>query len=386
VSDLLTFFQDRTDQLVATLEQLVRLESPSSSKAHVDQLGEFILDQCRELGALVRVFPQEEVGDLRLAIWNGEAPGKPILLLCHIDTVWPVGTLETMPLRRDGDRLYGPGTLDMKCGVAITLEVIRGLQARGEFPNRPIWLFLNSEEETGSTHARSVIEDLAAQCGQVFVLEPAAEGEALKSWRKGNAFYVIRTLGLASHAGAAPEAGINAIIEASHQAIALHSLNNLKDGTSVSVTTIHGGVASNVIPPEAVMEVDVRFLKPSEAQRVHEAITGLSPVLPGAQVIVEGGIDRGPMERNAQMIRVVEQAKTLGNAIGLTIREAGVGGVSDGNFTAAMGIPTLDGLGADGQGMHATHEHVIIPTLARRAALLAQIFIAWDVEAVRKDV
>jgi glutamate carboxypeptidase len=380
VSDLLAFFQDRTEQIVATLEQLVRLESPTNSKAHVDVLGEFIMNQCRDLGASVQTFPQDEVGDLRLAVWNGDAPGKPILLLCHIDTVWPVGTLDIMPLYRDGDLLYGPGALDMKCGVAIALDVVRGLQERGDFPNRPIWLFLNSEEETGSTHARDVIMTLAAQCGLVLVMEPAAEGEALKTSRKGGGYYVIRTLGRASHAGAAPEAGINAIIEASHQAITLHELNNLRDGTSVSVTLIRGGVAGNVIPPEAVIEVDVRFFKASEAQRVHEAITHLSPVLPGASVIIEGGIDRGPMERDAQMVRMVEQVKTMGQAVGIPIREAAVGGMSDGNFTAAMGIPTLDGLGADGQGMHAAHEHVIIPTLARRAALLAQILMQWDVE------
>ncbi|MBN1200949.1 MAG: M20 family metallopeptidase [Anaerolineae bacterium] len=382
MTDFLEFFNRRTGAMIDLLEQLVRMESPTSSKAHVDALGDHVAGLCRALGAEIEQIPQPDVGDIRLAKWHPDAPGKPVLVLCHLDTVWPVGTLDTMPLRREGDLLYGPGALDMKGGVVIALEAIRGLIDRGELPERPIWLMLTGDEETGSQNTREPIRDKAGQCGLVLVMEPAAEGEALKVWRKGVAHYMVYTIGRASHAGNAPEAGINAIIEAAHQALALHALNDLPNGTSVSVTTVRGGIANNVIPPEAALEVDVRFLKASEAERVDRAIKTLSPVLPGAGVRVEGGIDRGPMERDEQMVRVFAQAQAIACSIGLEVGEAGSGGASDGNFTAAMGLPTLDGLGAGGIGLHAAHEQVVVRSLPRRAALLAKLLCDWDMDAV----
>ncbi len=382
-SEYTQFFDQRVPQMVERLERLVLFESPTTSKPHVDALGAYIDGWCRDLGADMTVYPRDEVGDLRLAVWNKDAPGKPILMIAHMDTVWPVGTLETMPLRREGDLLFGPGVLDMKGGIVTTLEAIRGLQDRGEMPHRPIWVFFNADEETGSGHSRDLIHELAAHAGLVLVVEPAAEAEAFKSWRKGIAQYTITAHGRASHAGQAPENGINAVIEASHQALYLHSLNDLPIGTSVSVTVINGGIATNVIPAEATMRVDVRFLKMSEAERVDAAIRGLQPVLPGASLEIGGtGIDRGPMERNEQMIRVVKQAQAIGRSIGLDVPETGSGGASDGNFTAAMGIPTLDGLGAGGIGLHAAHEQVVISSLGRRAALMAKMLCDWDMGAV----
>src|SRR5690554_1345528 len=191
-----------------------------------------------------------------------------------------------MPLRRDGDLMFGPGVLDMKGGVVIALEAVRGLIDRGALPHRPIWLLFNGDEETGSISSRTTICELAARCGLVLVMEPAAEGEGLKTWRKGIARYTVRTTGRASHAGNAPEAGVNAVIEAAHQALALHALNDLRNGTSVAVTRIAGGIAGNVIPPEASLFVDVRFLKASEAERVDASIRSLEPTLPGAEVTV----------------------------------------------------------------------------------------------------
>jgi glutamate carboxypeptidase len=190
--------------------------------------------------------------------------------------------------------------------------------------------------------------------------------------------YRIRTGGRAAHAGMAPEAGINAIIEAAQQAIYLHGLNDLPNGTSVSVTMIEGGFTVNVIPPQAEMRVDVRFLKATEATRVDGAIQALAPILPGASVTVEGGIDRGPMEYDEQMRRVVAQLKEIGASLGLEIHQDGSGGASDGNFTAAMGIPTLDGMGPAGEGLHATHEHIVLRSLPRRAALLARLLVDWE--------
>lgn len=378
MNELLDFFAARTEDMVSLLEQLVRLESPTSSKPHVDRLSAHVGALCEALGAAVVVHPRSETGDLRVAIWNRAAPGRPIMLLAHLDTVWPTGTLDTMPIRREGGRFYGPGAADMKGGVVVALEAIRGLRDRGEMPQRPVWLFLNTDEETGSGHSRGLIEELAQQAGLVLVMEPATGEEALKVWRKGIARYTVTITGRAAHAGNAPEAGINAIIEAAHQALTLYALNDLPNGTSVSVTRIAGGIAGNVIPPEASLFVDVRFLKASEAQRVDAAVRGLQPALPGAQVAVSGGIDRGPMEHNEQMARTVAQARAIAASIGLELHTGGSGGASDGNFTAALGVPTLDGLGGAGTGLHALHEQVIIDSLPRRAALLARLLCDWE--------
>jgi glutamate carboxypeptidase len=382
MSDLLEYFDARTPDMVALIRRLVEFESPSEDKPSVDRLGAVIAELCRDLGGEVTIYPREQVGDIVFATWNDDAPGKPILFITHIDTVWPVGTLADMPLRQENGVLYGPGTADMKGGIVVMLEAIRGLRARGELPHRPIWVFFNTDEETRSQYSRDLIREKAREAGLVLVMEPAAEGEALKSWRKGIGSYTIRTEGRASHAGQAPEAGINAVIEAAYQAIELHKLNDLPNGTSVSVTMIEGGITSNVIPPSATLRVDVRFLQASEAERVDTAIKNLSPVLPGASVIIEGGIDRGPMERDAQMIRVVKQVQDIAASLGMEQREDGSGGASDGNFTAAMGIPTLDGLGADGKGLHAAHEQITIRSLHRRAALLARILVEWDMAKV----
>jgi glutamate carboxypeptidase len=382
MTDLLPYFEARTPEMVALLRRLVEFESPSDNKPYVDQLSAYVAGQCRALGGAVTVHPRDKVGDIVFATWNAAAPGKPIMCLMHLDTVWPVGTLATMPLREENGTLYGPGTADMKGGVVVALAAVRGLRERGQMPERPIWFLFTTDEETRSVYSRDLIREKAQDAGLVLVLEPAAEGEALKSWRKGIGQYTVHTQGRASHAGQAPEAGINAVIEAAHQALELHKLNNLSQGTSVSVTMIQGGFTSNVIPPEAQIHVDVRFLDAAEAARVDRAIHGLTPVLPGAEVTVTGGIDRGPMPRDEQMQRVVTQVKAIGTALGLELREDGSGGASDGNFTAAMGIPTLDGLGPNGIGLHAAHEQITIRSLPRRAALLAQLLIDWDMAQV----
>lgn len=375
---LLSFFTNRTAESLALLEAMIQHESPSHDKVLVDHFGNYLQGILEAAGAQMTVFIREEVGDLRLAKWNVDAPGLPILLLCHMDTVWPAGTLATMPIRRDEHRLYGPGALDMKVGITIAIEAIRGLQAAGEMPARPIWLLLTSDEETGSHHSKEVILETAQQCGLVLVMEPATENEGLKTWRKGIGNYTIRARGLASHAGNAPEAGINAIIEIANQALVLNSLNQLRKGTSVSVTQISGGIANNVIPPEATCYVDVRFLFQEEAERIDQAIHHLTPIVPGSQLEITGGVNRLPMERNELMINTFQQAYTLAQQLGLPLGEDGAGGVSDANLTAAAGIPTLDGLGGHGEGMHAQHEHVLIRSVPRRAALLAMLLKEWQ--------
>ncbi len=372
--DLLAYFTARTESMVSLLENLVRHESPSRDKALVDTLSLYLHDILIELGADVTLILREKVGNMRLAKWNAEKTGQPILLLAHLDTVWPAGTLETsMPLRRDESRLFGPGVLDMKAGIVIALEAIHGLRERNELPDSPLWLLLTTDEETGSTHSRKLIVELAQQCRLVLVLEPAADNGGLKTSRKGISEYTVKARGVASHAGLAPEEGVNAVVELAHQTLKIHSLNNLRKGTSVSVTQVSGGITNNIIPPEASCYVDVRFFYKEEAERVDEAIQSLSPVLPGSSLEITGGIDRLPMERTEQVVYWFQKARGLAENLGFSLDEAAVGGVSDGNLTAGAGIPTLDGLGAQGAGAHALHEHILIRSLPRKAALLAAI-------------
>jgi glutamate carboxypeptidase len=382
MSELLTYFKSQQEKMVDFLKTLVNYETFTQEKAYVDKLGAFIEAQFRELGASVTRYPQEKVGDFLLAKWNEGAPGKPILFLIHIDTVWPIGTLAERPPTIDADgKLFGPGAVDMKGGITIALWAIRGLVERGELPNRPIWILMTSDEEVGSIYSEPIIKEVAPQCGLVLVMEPATKEEALKTWRKGVGTYEITVEGRASHAGNAPEQGINAVVELAQQTLKLNAMNDLKNGTSVSVTVVHGGSASNVIPAKAVAEVDVRTLTDKAWDEVKEQIMSLTPFVPGAKLSISMHHARGPMEHNAQMVRTFAQCKAIGERYGLSIHEDGSGGGSDGNFTAFMGIPTLDGLGPQGDGLHALHEHVVVNSLPRRATLIAAILKEWQFES-----
>ena len=382
MSDLLTYFQNQRQAMIDLLTTLVNYETPTRDKVHVDKLGEFMREQFESLGAssITRI-PQTEVGDILLAKWNENAPGQPIMFLIHIDTVWPLGTLAERPVTIDDEgRLLGPGAVDMKGGIAIVLTALRGLVELGEMPQRPIWVLMTTDEEVGSIHSKQVIIDTAKQCGLVLVMEPATKEEALKTSRKGIATYQISVEGRASHAGNAPEQGINAIVDLAQQIMELNSMNDLRNGTSVSVTMVEGGITMNVIPPHAQATVDVRMLTARAYEDINERIMGLVPFVPGAKLTVEQHHARGPMERNAPMQAAFEQTRAIGTKLGLTVREDASGGASDGNFTAYEGITTLDGLGPQGDGLHAVHEHVIVNSLPRRAALIAGILRDWVFE------
>jgi glutamate carboxypeptidase len=380
MSELLTYFQDQRPAMIDLLTSLVHYETPTRDKAAVDRLGAFMETQFRDLGASsIQRLPQTAVGDFLLAKWHADTPGLPILFLVHIDTVWPLGTLANRPVTIDDDgRLFGPGAVDMKGGITIMLTALRGLIERGELPERPIWVLMTTDEEIGSIHSKNPIIATARQCGLVLVMEPATPEEALKTWRKGTAVYEVEAIGRASHAGNAPEQGINAIVELAQQIMVLNGLNDLKNGTSVSVTTVEGGITMNVIPPNARAQVDVRTLTAQAYNEVDARIRALQPFVPGAQVKVSQHHARGPMERNAQMIAAFAQARAIGAALGLTVREDGSGGGSDGNFTAFEGITTLDGLGPQGAGLHAEDEHVVLNSLPRRAALIAGMLRDWQ--------
>lgn len=382
MTDLLPYFQTQLQEMVDLLTTLISYETPTRDKVHVDKLGAFLENQFRDLGASsVTRFPQTEVGDLLLAKWNEDAPGKPIMFLIHIDTVWALGTLAERPTRiGDDGKLYGPGAIDMKGGITVVLAALRGLKQRGEMPNRPIWVLMTTDEEVGSIYSHDIIEETAKQAGLVLVMEPATQEEALKTWRKGIATYRLDIEGLPSHAGNAPEKGINAITEFAQQVMKLHALNDYKRGTSVSVTMVEGGSATNVIPAKVTAFVDTRSMTMQAWEDTYETMTSLEPFVPGAKVTVTKVNGHKPMEHDEQMIRTYAQCKRIGESCCLIINEDGSGGASDGNTVAALGIPVLDGLGPQGDGLHALHEQVVIASLPRRATLLAAMLKDWVFE------
>lgn len=376
MSELLDYFMSQQQAMVDLLTEMVKYESFTRDKAMVDKLVDFMAEQFKSLNAdSVMRYPQDEVGDFLLAKWNEGAAGKPILFMVHIDTVHHINSLASMPIKIEEGRLYGPGAIDMKGGIVIALEAIRGLQALNQFPNRPIHFLVTTEEEIGSPLSEPIIKECAEGCELVLVMEPATKEGAIKTARKGGGKYALTIEGRASHAGTAPQEGINAIIEFAQQALEINQLNDLKNGTSVSVTMVDGGTAGNVIPARVEAHIDTRFITTEAMDAVYDALTNLYPKMPGAKVECVRGHVRPPMVR---MDGVFEKAEAIGKTYGVTIYEESSGGGSDGNFTAAMGIPTLDGLGAHGDGLHAPHEHVIISSLPRQAALIAGILLDWE--------
>jgi glutamate carboxypeptidase len=382
MSELLTYFQSQRQWMIDTLTQLVEFETPTTDKAAVDKLGNHLEAQFRALGAgSVTRFPIDGAGDVLLAKWNEDAPGKPLMFLIHIDTVWPLGTLAERPVTIDADgRLFGPGAVDMKGGITIVLAALRGLQELGQMPQRPIWVLMTTDEEIGSVHSTAIIKETAAQTGLVMVMEPATIDEALKTQRKGVATYQVEIEGLPSHAGNAPEKGINAITELAQQVMKIQGFNDLRRGVSVNVTMVQGGSATNVIPAHVTAFVDTRAITVDQWNETDEQMMSLRPFVPGAKVRVQRINGHTPMERNALMQRQYAQVKRIGEAEGLTIREDMSGGGSDGNSVAAIGIPVLDGLGPQGDGLHALHEHVVIASLPRRSTLIAAMLRDWVVD------
>jgi glutamate carboxypeptidase len=380
MADLLNYFRDRKQQMVNLLTELVGYETFTTEKAMVDKLGNWMERRFHELGAAsVERIPCEQVGDMLLAKWGEAYPGKPILFLIHIDTVWPTGTLAERPVTIDDQgRLFGPGAVDMKGGITVVLTALQGLQDLNMMPQRPIWVLMTSDEEVGSEHSEAVIKQVAAQAGLVLVMEPATREGALKTWRKGISTYTLRIEGRPAHAGNAPEKGINSVIEFAQQALEINKLNDYKNGISVSVTMVNGGSAGNVIPQFTEAYIDTRMVTMRQMEQIGRSLGELHPFIPGAKVSVRHNHSRPPMERNEAAYL---QARRIGEALGVTVREDGSGGGSDGNFTAAMGIPTLDGMGPQGDGLHALDEHVVINSLPERATLVAGILRDWVFEA-----
>ncbi len=376
VRELLAAAQRRQDAMVRLLGQLVRCESSSYDKAGVDRCARMLAAEwARRLGrSRVKVLRQRERGDHLRMEWSprGRAATKQILVVGHTDTVYEKGTLARMPFRVAGGRAFGPGIFDMKGGLVIALGAVDALLACGAQPARRVIFLWTSDEEIGSRTSRRIIEREARRSEAVLVLEPAAGPRGLlKTARKGVGDYVLRVTGKAAHAGLNPGAGVNAVHELALQIARVAEFNDARRGTTVNVDIVSGGTRSNVIADAARAVVDVRCARLSDARRLAAKFRALRPILRGAKLEVTGGLDRPPMERTAASAALFHQAQRLGRAMGVELGETMVGGGSDGNFTAALGVPTLDGLGAVGNGAHSPDEFVVIRSLPERAALLA---------------
>jgi glutamate carboxypeptidase len=294
-----------------------------------------------------------------------------------MDTVWPLGTLAGQPVRIVDGRFYGPGSYDMKGGIVIALTAVRGLRALDAWPDRPITILFTSDEELGSRTSRALIEDQARRSALVLVLEPALASGALKTSRKGTGWFVVTASGVAAHAGGSHDEGVNAIEELAHQILTLQRMTDYARGTTVNVGRVLGGERTNVVPDQATVWVDLRVTGQDEGQRMLTRILGLEPHIPGALLHVRGKLSRPPMPRDAVMDKTFRRAAAIAAEMGQTLTEGGTGGASDANFSAALGVPTLDGLGPVGDGAHARHEHVRISSLPERAALLAALLARW---------
>jgi len=368
----LDHFTERHDAMVAAIRELVEIESPSDSKAAVDRLAEVVAEKFAAFGGAVRIHRANDFGNHLQVDFGGASDAKPVLLLGHYDTVYPLGTLAKMPCAVDGDKLTGPGVLDMKTGIVLMLSAIEALRAwHGELP-RPVSVLLVSDEEVGSDSSRAITESLAKKSGAVLVLEPSyGRDGAVKTARKGVGEYEIRVTGKSSHAGLDFEKGVNAILELARQIERVAGFTDLKKGLTVNVGVVNGGSRTNVVPAEARAQVDVRIARIKDGAGIDKKMRGLRAFERKCKVEVLGGINRPPMERTAGVASLYEQAVGIAAELGWKLGEAAVGGGSDGNFTTGMGIPTLDGLGAVGDGAHAVHEHILISELPRRAALVA---------------
>jgi glutamate carboxypeptidase len=359
------------------LRELVETESPSDDKAAVDSAVALVSGWAEELGGRVKRHRQREFGDvLELRFGPVRSSRKPILLLGHLDTVWALGTLKSMPWREEGGRIFGPGVLDMKAGVVMALAAVRALNeagARGPMgARRPVTLLLNSDEEVGSPVSRAVTERLAQACEAVLVLEPA-QGLACKTARKGVGDYRLEVTGVAAHSGVDFGRGHSAVLELARLLEKVAAFTDLGIGRTVNPGVIGGGTRSNVIAQHAWAEVDVRIARAADAAKLERLFRSLKCEDPACSLTVSGGVNRPPMERKPGTVALYKQARKLAAEIGFTLDEAATGGGSDGNFTAALDIPTLDGLGAVGEGAHAVHESIVVEHLIPRTALLAAL-------------
>lgn len=376
LSNIKALTEQRHAQMVDLISGLVQVETPSGDMHGSRAANDLLESAARAVPSVSSIerLASASGGEHLLirAFGRGGKNQTSTLLLGHTDTVHPRGSLSAANgLQRDGDRLYGPGIFDMKASCVMAIEALRCLTAAGFSPQRPVTLLLTCDEEIGSATGRPLVEREARRAAQVLVLEPPAPGGCVKTARKGVGAWTVAAQGIASHAGLNPEKGASAILELARQTERLHSLNDTAQGTNFNIGVIRGGTRSNVVPAQAEIEVDVRFSKMSEARRVEDLMTTLEPFDKRVSLSIKGGINRGPLERTTQVVKLYHHAREIAAQLGFELGECGVGGASDGNFAAALNVPVLDGLGVDGDGAHAAHEHIFLADLAPRTALIA---------------
>jgi glutamate carboxypeptidase len=374
-SRLLAQALQREPRMVERMRSLVEIESPSSDKSAVDRALTLFAAWAQDAGATLRRHSHREVGDSLEIRFGGRSRERPMLLLGHLDTVWDKGTLGHMPWKATGNRIAGPGVLDMKAGAIMALTAIEIVQHL-QLLHRPVTILLVGDEEIGSPSSRKVTESVAKRCRAVYVLEPAqGEAGAYKTARKAVGMYRLTVHGVAAHSGVDFERGHSAIVELARQIDKLRGFTDLTRGITVNPGVVGGGTRSNVIAAEAWVEVDVRLARSRDMARLDRAFHVLKPYDRHCRLELEGGINRPPMERTPATVALFRRAKQLSAQLDFDLEEAATGGGSDGNFTSALGIPTLDGMGAVGEGAHAIHEHLLRKHLAPRTALLAAMLL-----------
>ncbi len=373
---LLTYFQGKQAEMLGVIEELVTIETPSNDKPRLDAFAQLIADKLAAAGAQTELIPNETTGvHVRATFGNQISDAKPALILCHYDTVWPVGSLETHPFRVDENGwAYGPGIFDMQSSIMLSEYALRAVADLDLDLPRPITILVTSDEETGSHTSRKLIEDEARKSAYVLVMESPLPGGVLKTTRKGSGHFKVHAKGKPVHAGIEPENGVSAVLELAHQTVALHQLNDYEAGGTVNVGVVKGGTVTNTVPAEAEAGIDCRAWTQEESDRLINAITSIEPMLPGAEVTVTGGWNRPPLERKVTG-ELFEKTQAIGKKLGLDLEEGGTGGGSDGNLTGAIGIPTLDGLGVPGWGAHADDEHIEVDKIHTSAALLVAMLM-----------
>lgn len=368
----------RLDRFVTALKTLVEMESPSRDKPALDRVADHLAREWSSAGLTVTRIANDRGGDHLKIDWAlpNDSVAKTWLVLGHFDTVWAHGTLEKMPFRRDGNQLFGPGTYDMKASLAMALEVVKAMNELGLQPSRPVRFLWTSDEEIGSPTSRELIESNARESFAALVPEAPLAGGALKTARKGVGAYRLEVSGRAAHAGVEPEKGRSAIVELAHQILALGEQARPELGTTLNVGKIGGGSANNVVPEHAWAEIDARVAILAEAEALDARLKSLRPQTPDTNFVLSGGLNRPPMERTEGTCRLFETARAIAASFGYDLKEGATGGGSDGNFTSAAGCPTLDGLGLEGAGAHAPHEHVDLTSWPFRATLLAGLLMS----------
>ncbi len=373
--EILQYFRERQQVIVDAIHEIVDIESPSHDAVRSREVANWVEAQARLTGADISIKRVSTSDGEHILIRAFPGDVKHTMLLGHTDTVHPVGTNAKNPTRIDGDKFFGCGIFDMKANVVLMLEALRFFAETGQKPSTPITVLLSCDEEVGSFTGRPLVEREAANAARCFVLEPSADGR-VKTGRKGTGMFGLRAHGIPAHAGLEPEKGANAIVEISRQIERIHAIANADLGTSVNVTTIKGGTTTNVIPEHAECEVDVRFSKMNEAERVNDEFRLLQSFDESVTLELLGGINRMPFERTAKVVAFYEKARGLAAGFGYELGETQVGGASDGNFVAALGVPTLDGLGIKGAGAHMLTEHILVSDIAKRATLVTLLLTA----------